>query len=113
MAILLPLKWPSITIMSAVENKPFIITRHFAAPRALVWDCYTQEKHLKKWWGPKGFKMLSCTLDLRVGGMTMTKKMGTFGSFIAGMETIRRIKCNSSNWKRSYASIQLFVMLPV
>ncbi|HWU54830.1 MAG TPA: SRPBCC domain-containing protein [Rhizomicrobium sp.] len=55
--------------MSAAKSEPFVITRRFAAPRALVWDCYTQEKHLKNWWGPKGFKMLRCTLDLRVGGV--------------------------------------------
>jgi uncharacterized protein YndB with AHSA1/START domain len=55
--------------MSAAANEPFVITRRFAARRALVWDCYTQEKHLKNWWGPKGFTMLKCTIDLRVGGI--------------------------------------------
>jgi uncharacterized protein YndB with AHSA1/START domain len=35
--------------MPAAANEPFVITRRFAAPRDLVWDCYTQEKHLKNW----------------------------------------------------------------
>ena len=50
---------------------PFVkINAPLARPKgALVWDCYTQEKHLKNWWGPKGFTMLKCTLDLRLGGV--------------------------------------------
>lgn len=55
--------------MSAAKSDAFIITRRFAAPRDLVWDCYTKEEHLKKWFGPKGFKMVQCSLDFRVGGV--------------------------------------------
>jgi len=55
--------------MPAAKSDAFVITRRFAAPRALVWECYSQERHLKKWWGPKGFKMIHCTADFRVGGV--------------------------------------------
>jgi len=56
--------------MSAVgKNEAFVIVRRFAAPRELVWDCYTREEHLKHWWGPKGFRMLKCAMDFRVGGV--------------------------------------------
>ena len=47
----------------------FVISRVFDAPRDLVWQSFTQAEHLKHWWGPKGFKMLSCKLDLRPGGI--------------------------------------------
>jgi uncharacterized protein YndB with AHSA1/START domain len=47
----------------------FVITRVFDAPRELVWQAFTKAEHLKHWWGPKGFKMLSCKLDLRPGGV--------------------------------------------
>lgn len=47
----------------------FVITRSFAAPRSLVWKAFTEAEHLQHWWGPKGFKMLSCKLDLRPGGI--------------------------------------------
>jgi uncharacterized protein YndB with AHSA1/START domain len=46
----------------------FAITRTFDAPLALVWDVYSQEKHLAKWWGPKGFTWVSGTMDFRPGG---------------------------------------------
>lgn len=44
------------------------ITRVFAAPRDLVFKLWTDPKHLIHWWGPRGFRTLSCELDLRPGG---------------------------------------------
>ncbi len=46
----------------------FAIARAFDAPLALVWEVYSQEKHLAKWWGPKGFTWVSGTMDFRPGG---------------------------------------------
>jgi len=51
------------------DQEEFVVTRIFDAPRELVWPVYTQAEHLKHWWGPKGFTMLSCTVDLRPGGL--------------------------------------------
>ena len=47
----------------------FVIERVFDAPCDLVWKVYTDPEHLKHWWGPKGLTMVSCTVDLRPGGM--------------------------------------------
>ena len=47
----------------------FVYTRTFDAPRDLVWKAFTEPERLTKWWGPKGFTMVSCKVDLRVGGM--------------------------------------------
>jgi uncharacterized protein YndB with AHSA1/START domain len=55
--------------LKAGPSAEFVISRVFDAPRDLVWRVFTQAEHLKHWWGPKGFKMLSCKLDLRPGGM--------------------------------------------
>ena len=44
------------------------ITRVFDAPRSLVWRCWTEAELLKQWYGPKGFTIPHCTIDLRVGG---------------------------------------------
>ena len=44
------------------------ITRVFDAPRSLVWRCWTEAELLKQWFGPKGFTIPHCTIDLRVGG---------------------------------------------
>ena len=52
----------------AVEMKPFVISRTFAAPRDLVWKAWTERERLMQWFGPKGMKMTQAKLDFRVGG---------------------------------------------
>jgi uncharacterized protein YndB with AHSA1/START domain len=47
----------------------FVLSRVFDAPRELVWKAFTESQHLMHWWGPKGFKMISCQVDLRPGGL--------------------------------------------
>ncbi len=44
------------------------ITRIFDAPRALVFKAWTAPERLMRWWGPRGFTMTSCEIDLRPGG---------------------------------------------
>jgi uncharacterized protein YndB with AHSA1/START domain len=53
---------------AGTTSPDFVISRTFDAPRDLVWEAHTDCKHLMRWWGPKGFKMISCKLDLRPGG---------------------------------------------
>lgn len=56
-------------VPSDAGDAVFTISRIFDAPRALVWKAHTDCKHLMHWWGPKGFAMRHCRLDLRPGGM--------------------------------------------
>ena len=46
----------------------FVITRRFEAPLDRVYRSWTEREALKRWWGPKGFKLKSCSLDFRRGG---------------------------------------------
>jgi len=50
------------------QNKDFLITRTFDAPRELVWKCFTEPERMKEWWGPKGSTIVASNMDLRVGG---------------------------------------------
>ncbi len=47
----------------------FIVTRTLRAPRALVYKCYTDPKHMVHFWGPRGSSLAECRIDLRVGGV--------------------------------------------
>ncbi len=47
---------------------PFVISRVFDAPRERVWQAWTEVEQMKQWWGPKGFTVTHCKLDLRPGG---------------------------------------------
>jgi uncharacterized protein YndB with AHSA1/START domain len=58
---------PAMT--SRVENgKELILERTFKAPRELVFEAFTQAEHLRQWWGPRGWELTQCTVDLRPGG---------------------------------------------
>ncbi|MBI5876393.1 MAG: SRPBCC domain-containing protein [Chloroflexi bacterium] len=51
------------------DGQAFQLTRVFDAPRELVFRAFTEREHLFHWWGPKGFVMLACDVDLRPGGL--------------------------------------------
>ncbi len=58
---------PAMT--SQVENgKELVLKRTFRAPRHLVFEAFTQAEHLRQWWGPRGWEVTHCTVDLRPGG---------------------------------------------
>ncbi len=44
------------------------LTRVFDAPRHLVFEAWTQKKHLDKWCAPRGFTIPESSGDFRVGG---------------------------------------------
>ena len=48
-------------------GREFIITREFDAPRKLVWQAWTDPKHLAQWWGPKGFTNPVCEWNAQPG----------------------------------------------
>ncbi len=51
-----------------IEERTLVLSRVFDAPRALVFKVWTQPEHLARWWGPRGFTLLSYKADVRVGG---------------------------------------------
>jgi uncharacterized protein YndB with AHSA1/START domain len=55
-----------ITAESA--ERVLVITRIFDAPRALVFQAWTEPEHRMRWWGPNGFTTTFCEMDLRPGG---------------------------------------------
>jgi uncharacterized protein YndB with AHSA1/START domain len=44
------------------------MARVFDAPRAMVFDAWTKPELLKRWWGPPGWTLPVCEIDLCVGG---------------------------------------------
>ncbi|MGA8938427.1 MAG: SRPBCC family protein [Acidobacteriaceae bacterium] len=45
-----------------------VITRVFAAPRAMVWGAVADPWQVGQWWGPTGFTTTIQEMDLRAGG---------------------------------------------
>jgi uncharacterized protein YndB with AHSA1/START domain len=58
----------------------FLMVRTVHAPRALVWQAWTDPKLFVQWWGPRALTNCECALDVRVGGshsVTMQMPDGT------------------------------------
>jgi uncharacterized protein YndB with AHSA1/START domain len=72
-------------------SREFTITRVLDASRERVWKAWTQAEHLKHWWGPKGFTVHTCTVDLRPGGIFHYGMRGPDGSDMWGRFTYREI----------------------
>jgi len=54
-----------VTLPSDTE---LLLTRVFDAPRQLVFEAHTSVEHMRHWWGPRGFTMVSGAMDFRPGG---------------------------------------------
>jgi uncharacterized protein YndB with AHSA1/START domain len=50
------------------DARHLVIERLVDAPPALVFQCWTDPRHLARWWGPAGFTNPVCEADARVGG---------------------------------------------
>lgn len=50
------------------SDREVVLTRVFDAPRHLVFDAFTKPELLKRWFGPRGFSLVVCEVDLKVGG---------------------------------------------
>lgn len=73
-------------------SAPFLISRTFDAPRERVWKAWTDAGQLRQWWGPKGFKVHSCKVDLRPGGTFLYGLKAPDGSEVWGKFTYREIR---------------------
>ena len=50
-------------------DRETVLTRVFDAPRELVYRAWTDPEQIQRWFGPKGFSVITHAIHLRVGGM--------------------------------------------
>jgi len=53
---------------SSTADREIVIARLIDASPALVFEAFTELRHLSRWWGPEGFTTTTETFDFRVGG---------------------------------------------
>lgn len=72
----------SCASMSSTQpvRQEVLITRVLDAPRALVFDAWTDSRHMARWWGPHGFTNPVCELDARPGGAIRIHMRGPDGT---------------------------------
>ena len=53
---------------SVTADREIVISRVIDAPRELVFEAFTEVRHLSQWWGPEGFTTTTSAFEFRVGG---------------------------------------------
>ncbi|MGO4194010.1 SRPBCC family protein [Rhizobium sp. YAF28] len=63
-----PMKNP--TTVERTSERELVVTRTFNGPAHIVFAAWTKPELFMRWWAPKsmGVPMLSCDMDVRVGG---------------------------------------------
>ena len=59
---------PGAPAQSATADREISISRVIDAPRELVFEAFTEVRHLSRWWGPEGFTTTTRSFEFRVGG---------------------------------------------
>ena len=59
---------PEASAQSATADREIVVSRVIDAPRELVFEAFTEVRHLSRWWGPDGFTTTTRAFDFRVGG---------------------------------------------
>ena len=54
-------------VQSVMADREIVISRVIDAPRELVFEAFTEVRHLSRWWGPEGFTTTQ-SFEFRVGG---------------------------------------------
>ncbi len=73
------------------KDRPFVLARVFKAPRDLVFKAFTEPDRMMHWWGPKGFKVLKASMDLRPGGTYLYGMAAPDGNSMWGKFVFREI----------------------
>lgn len=56
----------------AAETFDLTLTRTFNAPRALVFEMWSNAEHKSQWWRPKAFTLVDAKEEFRTGGAWMS-----------------------------------------
>lgn len=68
-----------------------VITRPFDASRELVWQAWSDPRHIMQWWGPAGFNNETCERDLRVGDRFQLAMRAPDGNVYPCIGTFREV----------------------
>jgi uncharacterized protein YndB with AHSA1/START domain len=86
------------------SEREVVLTRVFDAPARMVFDALTRADLLRRWYGPSGWTLDVCEIDLRVGGswhFVLTKpdgkpvgQLGIYREIVPGQRIV-----NTESWE--------------
>jgi len=59
---------PEAPTQSTTADREIVISRVISAPRELVFEAFTEVRHLSRWWGPEGCTPSTRAFEFGVGG---------------------------------------------
>ncbi len=65
---------------TGASRPELVLTRVFDAPRDLVFNAWTDPRHVVRWWGPHGFTNPVCEVHARPGGAIRIHMRGPDGT---------------------------------
>ncbi|MGA8708159.1 MAG: SRPBCC family protein [Steroidobacteraceae bacterium] len=72
-------------------DRRILIERTLHAPRALVWQAWTDPKQIIRWWGPNGFSTTVEVMDVRPGGVWQYVMHGPDGTDYPNRSVFREV----------------------
>jgi uncharacterized protein YndB with AHSA1/START domain len=87
------------TIVKRESDRELVVTRIFDAPASIVFEAWTRSELFRQWWVPKsmGMTLLSCDMDVRVGGkyrLVFSPDVAFFGTYREVMPHSRLVWTN-------------------
>ncbi|HEY1692701.1 MAG TPA: SRPBCC family protein [Polyangiaceae bacterium] len=101
-----PTRAKNRTKIERTSDRERVITRTINGPARLVYEAWTKPEIFERWWVPKGSTMslLSCELDVRVGGKYRlvfgfggAKTMAFFGTYTEVVPASRLVWTNEED----------------
>jgi uncharacterized protein YndB with AHSA1/START domain len=102
------------TMVERKSERELVLTRTFNGPARIVFEAWTKPEMLKRWWAPKssGMSLLSCELDVRVGGryrfefgQEASKTMAFFGRYIEVIPNSRLVWTNEESDEGAFTTV--------
>ena len=59
---------PAQPVKPVTADREIVISRVIGAQRELVFEVFTEVRHLSRWWGPEGFSTTTRAFEFREGG---------------------------------------------
>lgn len=72
--------YESEVLTDQMAENEIVISRVINAPRSLVWEAFTDPKHLEQWWGPTGFTTNTKEFSFTEGGAWRHVMVGPDGA---------------------------------
>ncbi|MFD2057306.1 SRPBCC family protein [Mesorhizobium calcicola] len=101
-----PTPMNSRTTIERKSERELVVTRTFNGPARIVYEAWTRPELFMQWWAPKstGVPLLSCEMDVRVGGgyrvafgRDDSSAMAFFGKYIEVIPNSRLVWTNEES----------------